>query len=107
MKTARIFRVVFLRTGFRGATTLVVVDVDTIMNQKFFRTWTAFDQNNLCAYGSTYDAQEILTHELGHWMGLNDEYDPAYLENTMYGFGGKGEIKKAVKLTIRIIFAIL
>jgi hypothetical protein len=75
-----------------------VVEVDTIMNQKF--PWNWVDQQNLpegksnCAYMDSYDAQDILTHELGHWMGLNDHYTSDYVNNTMYGFGSKGEMKK-------------
>ncbi len=67
-----------------------VVDVDTIMNQKFAWTWA----NNACGMANTYDAQNILTHELGHWMGLDDHYTADYVENTMYGYGAKGETKK-------------
>ena len=44
---------------------------------------------------NAYDAQEILTHELGHWMGLGDMYDAANYQNaTMYGYGSKAEVKK-------------
>lgn len=67
-----------------------VVDVDTIMNQKFAWTWA----DNACGVVNTYDAQNILTHELGHWMGLNDHYTAGYVENTMYGYGAKAETKK-------------
>lgn len=62
---------------------------DTIMNKKFTWGWSA----NICD-SSYYDAQNILTHELGHWIGLNDEYTSPYVNNTMYGYGSKGEIKK-------------
>ena len=70
-----------------------VVDVDTIMNVKFPWKWSG--GNNTCAYSDAYDAQDILTHELGHWLGLDDEYDSAsYQHATMYGYGSKGEVKK-------------
>lgn len=70
-----------------------VVDVDTIMNKKFAWTWTPYVAG-VCVNSSTYDAQNILTHELGHWLGLDDEYTGNYINNTMYGYGAKGEIKK-------------
>lgn len=71
-----------------------VVDVDTIMNQKFAWSWANQTSDPLCAYSDTYDAQDILTHELGHWVGLDDEYDSSFSNNTMYGYGSKQEIKK-------------
>lgn len=65
----------------------LVVDVDTIMNQKF--PWTL----NTCS-ANAYDAANILTHELGHWFGLNDHYTSNFVNNTMYGYGSKAETKK-------------
>lgn len=72
----------------------LMAETDTIMNTKFVWSWTPYDKNNLCAVANTYDAQDILTHELGHWLGLNDEYASTYVNNTMYGYGSKAEIKK-------------
>lgn len=71
----------------------LVVDVDTIFNKSYTWSWT--DPANKCSlYSNAYDAQDILTHELGHWMGLNDHSTSSYVDNTMYGYGSKGEIKK-------------
>jgi len=70
------------------------VDVDTIMNKKYAWSWTNQEDHSLCAYTDTYDAQNILTHELGHWVGLDDHYTDNYADNTMYGYGSKMEIKK-------------
>jgi len=36
----------------------------------------------------------VVIHELGHWFGLNDHYTGNFVENTMYGYGSKGETKK-------------
>ena len=75
----------------------VVTEVDTIMNTKF--TWSWSNPANwtspatTCAVQNAYDAQGILTHELGHWLGLNDFYTTEYQNATMYGYGAKGEIK--------------
>lgn len=70
----------------------VASEVDTIMNNKFSWSWAA--PGSICVNANTYDAQDILTHELGHWMGLNDYYAADYQNATMYGYGSKAEIKK-------------
>lgn len=75
----------------------VAVEIDTIMNKKFTwywsnpATWTA---GQTCAYQGVYDVQDILTHELGHTVGLGDKYTGEFVNNTMYGYGSKGETKK-------------
>lgn len=69
----------------------LVVDVDTIMNKRVAWSWSNSDT---CANANTYDAENILNHEIGHWMGLDDTYDGAYTDNTMFGYGSKGEVKK-------------
>jgi hypothetical protein len=44
---------------------------------------------------STYDIQNIMTHEAGHWLMLGDLYNTIKdSELTMYGYGAKGELKK-------------
>lgn len=68
------------------------VDVDTILNSRYPWKWA---NSNLCADNAAYDAEDILTHEQGHWLGLIDEYDALNFSNaTMYGYGSKGEVKK-------------
>lgn len=69
-----------------------VVDVDTILNQKY--TWAWSGGTTQCAYLGVYDAENILTHELGHWIGLDDEYTDEYQNATMYGYGTTWEVKK-------------
>jgi len=66
--------------------TNLVADVDTIMNKKF--AWS------LSCNSASYNAENILIHELGHWFGLNDEYTGNFVDNTMYGYGSRAEIKK-------------
>lgn len=66
---------------------------DTIFNSRYPWSWAPYS-STACVSGNTYDAQDILTHETGHWMGLDDEYSTAYVNNTMYGYGSTGEIKK-------------
>jgi hypothetical protein len=40
------------------------------------------------------DLDNIVTHELGHSVGLGDLYEDSCSEETMYGYGTEGEIKK-------------
>lgn len=70
----------------------VATELDTIMNKKFVWNWSGGATS--CAWTNVYDAQDILTHELGHWFGLNDYYTNSYGNNTMYGYGSKWEVKK-------------
>lgn len=83
-------------------TTGIAVENDTIFNTKYPWAWS---QTVDCAYTGFYDAQDILTHELGHRMGLNDAYDLSFSENTMYGYGATQEVKKNT-LTKGDIFAV-
>lgn len=71
--------------------THLAVDVDTIMNKLYRWKWSG---GGLCAQDDAYDAQNILTHEQGHWYGLDDEYADSYVHNSMYGYGFLGETKK-------------
>jgi hypothetical protein len=41
-----------------------------------------------------YDIQNIMTHEAGHWLSLDDLYGGTQSELAMYGYGATGELKK-------------
>ncbi len=73
-----------------------VAEVDTIMNKAYPWSWSnpASWDGNICAYSQSYDAQNIITHELGHWFGVNDDYEDWFIDNTMYGYGSMQETKK-------------
>jgi len=43
---------------------------------------------------SVMDLQNIATHEIGHGVGLDDVYESACSEVTMYGYSTEGETKK-------------
>ena len=69
-----------------------LAEVDTVMNSRY--KWSLSNQD-ACADNKTYDAKNIMTHELGHWMGLDDMYNVGtHGDATMYGYGSLGEIKK-------------
>ncbi len=68
--------------------TRVAVDTDTIFNKRVSWGWS-----NTCG-ANYYDVQDILTHELGHWTGLDDEYTADFVNNTMYGYASMGEVSK-------------
>ncbi|MDI7278015.1 MAG: hypothetical protein QME94_18705 [Anaerolineae bacterium] len=81
------------------ASTGQVAEVDTVMNSS--HPWLV-DQPSVpgasvddsCGNYDYYDVQNILTHEIGHWMGLDDLYSDPEEDLTMYGYGAKGELKK-------------
>lgn len=74
-----------------------VVEVDTLLNSRQPWSWTDPATTNVdreCPTTNSYDAQNILTHELGHWVGLDDLYTANEEDLTMYGYGAKQELKK-------------
>ena len=68
-----------------------VAEVDTILNKSYPWSWSG---EPVCAYPGSYDAQNILTHEVGHWFGADDMYASEYEHNTMFGYGSPEEAKK-------------
>lgn len=78
--------IVYTRSG-------LALDLDTIMNSAL--PWSWWQSGQGCPTGAAYDAQNIFTHEFGHWLGLNDEYSANRFRNaTMYGYGSTNETKK-------------
>jgi hypothetical protein len=70
-----------------------LVEADTVFNKR--RPWAVFANSPECQSSpDAYDLQNIATHEFGHWIGLEDLYDDADKDLTMYGFGAGGEVKK-------------
>ncbi len=91
------------RTGANLAVTVLsyeqesgsIVDADIIING-LYRFGDAGAEQPPCGnqwdYRPLFDLQNVLTHELGHWFGLEEDYtDP---ERTMYAFTAPQEIKK-------------
>jgi len=64
-----------------------IVEFDVLFN-------TRFDWGDATADSTVMDLQNIATHEIGHGAGLNDIYQTACSEVTMYGYSAYGETKK-------------
>ncbi len=72
----------------------ILADVDTVFNSHY--PWAIFDAalGDCASSPNAYDVQDIATHEFGHWVGLDDLYNSADSDLTMYGYGAGGELKK-------------
>lgn len=78
-----------------------IVDCDTVFNTDSFFAWaqaSVTTDPDLALLASTLafdvDVQNIMTHEAGHWLQLNDLYSSSAIEQTMYGYVGDRELKK-------------
>jgi hypothetical protein len=70
-----------------------VLEADTVFNKRY--AWAIFPSSPECQNSpDAYDLQNIATHEFGHWIGLDDLYDDADKDLTMFGFSAGGEVKK-------------
>jgi len=63
-----------------------IIETDCRMNTYY--KWS------LSGEAGKMDVQNIMTHELGHWCGLDDLYDDVDYWLTMYGYGNFGETYK-------------
>jgi len=63
-----------------------ILETDTLMNVYF--AWS------LSGETGKMDVQNIMTHEFGHWCGLNDLYRDKDYWLTMYGYANYGETWK-------------
>ncbi|MEE8373414.1 MAG: hypothetical protein V3R87_06850 [Dehalococcoidia bacterium] len=74
-----------------------IVEVDAAMSSDLPWSQAAIgsgDPNSSTGDPDAYDVQNIMTHEAGHWLLLGDLYTRKAGEQTMYGYGSKGELKK-------------
>lgn len=70
-----------------------VAEIDMVFNKRY--PWAIFAVGRECqSFPDAYDLQDIATHEIGHWVGLDDLYNDSDADLTMYGFGAGGELKK-------------
>jgi len=81
--------------SYRSRSEKIIVDCDTVLNSNSYYAWNASDGQQLP--NTDYydvDVQNIMTHEAGHWLMLNDMYYDAASEQTMYGYASDTELKK-------------
>jgi len=71
---------------WRNVVTLEIVEADMAMNSDM--PWSQTGDPD------SYDVQNIVTHEAGHWLMLEDMYNKPTSEQTMYGRSTTGELKK-------------
>jgi hypothetical protein len=69
-----------------------IIEYDVLFDTDF--NWFDCTQTSCTAENKGMDLQNIATHETGHGVGLDDVYDTACSEVTMYGYSTYGEIKK-------------
>ena len=71
-----------------------IVEFDVVFNT--FYAWGIDPDGELDGYilEDAFDVRNIVTHEAGHVVGLDDLYDKTYSELTMYGYSEEGETKK-------------
>ncbi|MEM2304668.1 MAG: hypothetical protein QXK51_04895 [Candidatus Methanomethylicia archaeon] len=63
-----------------------ILETDTLLNNLY--KWS------LSGESGKMDVQNIMTHEFGHWCGLDDLYDDKDYWLTMYGYASYGETYK-------------
>ena len=60
-----------------------------------FNDYYAWSTSTSCPSGY-YDVESIGLHELGHWLCLDDLYNPPDAAKVMYGYGSTGTTKRAL-----------
>jgi hypothetical protein len=73
-----------------------ISEVDMAMNSDlpWVQNSISGEPNDKLGAPDYYDVQNIATHEVGHWLMLNDLYTKPAVAQTMYGYGSTGEVKK-------------
>ncbi len=74
-----------------------IVDADMVLNS-YYKWGIADGDESTVNFKDKFDIRNIVTHEAGHWCGLDDLYDSAYSAMTMYGYASYGEeIKRTLE----------
>ena len=71
----------------------LIVDFDIVLNTHY--NWGNLGDTNCDPYFGEYiDTSNVVSHELGHGVGLGDLYENEYYWQTMYGYACWGETWK-------------
>jgi hypothetical protein len=71
-----------------------LLDCDIVMNTYYKWGIDRDGEGNAKTLNGAFDIRDIITHEAGHWTGLNDLYSGPYLPMTMFGYSAFGETYK-------------
>ena len=73
-----------------------IIEIDAAMNSDlpWSQAEVTGDPDKATGIVGTYDVQNIMTHEVGHWLMLEELYNKPARNQTMYGYGSTGEVKK-------------
>lgn len=86
--------VVAVASIWYNSSTGEIVDADIVLNSYYKWGIDLDDEGTGHALTDAFDIQNIVTHEAGHWSGLDDIYDDTYWAMTMYGYAAYGETIK-------------
>ena len=86
--------VVAMATIWYYSDTGEIVDADIQLNLGYKWGIDEDDEGTEYTLEDAFDIQNIVTHEAGHWSGLDDIYDDTYWAMTMYGYTTYGETIK-------------
>ncbi|MEM2204845.1 MAG: matrixin family metalloprotease [Candidatus Hadarchaeales archaeon] len=71
-----------------------LVDADIVFNSYYRWGIDPDGEGTVYQLSGAFDLQDIATHEVGHFTGLDDLYDEPYWAMTMYGHANFGETCK-------------
>jgi len=76
-----------------------VIEIDLALNSNTFFSWRQNPSIDSWTSGDSLtsydvDVQNIVAHEAGHWLVLDDLYADSNIDNTMYGYSDEKELIK-------------
>ena len=84
---------------FAGTSSYLAYTTWWVSNNKLTEADIVFNRNYPWGYygePGRFDVQQVVTHEIGHALGLDDVYSAAHGHDTMYGYTNAGETYKRI-----------